>query len=254
MLEDFLIEEQICLRVEYPWLWYHLNCGIADIHPLALGAAAGVPRTWQVLVLLFGFPLWSAHFYICSVVASTHWATVFDNPVQAVEDTLTGCQVLAGRRAERSQIQDQRKVNMAVHLTEVHPCLVEAFKVQCDDRRQWGYEHLLPSAGVNLLHFFICWAALAQLLHPTFSAALTEQPVVAHQQLHRGELVEAGLDGALLGTGCVTVGQSLEGPLVVLMVEIVSALCFSVLLWRTVCGWRAVPRAEAQVDFRDGAN
>lgn len=101
---------------------------------------------------------------------------------------------------------------------------------------------------------FTCRAAPAQLLLPTFGAALTEQPVVAHQQLHRGELVEAGLDGALLGAGCVAVGQSLKGPLVVLMVEIISALCFSVLLQRTVSGCRAVPRSEAQADFRNRAN
>ncbi len=65
-------------------------------------------------------------------------------------------------------------------------------------------------------------AALAQLFLSAFSAALTQQLVVAHQQFHRGELVEAGLDGALLGAGCVTVRQRLEGPLVVLMVEVIS--------------------------------
>lgn len=51
--------------------------------------------TWQVLVVLFCLLLWSAHFYIRSVVAAPHWATMLNNPVQAVEDTLTGCQVLA---------------------------------------------------------------------------------------------------------------------------------------------------------------
>lgn len=33
--------------------------------------------------------------------------------------------------------------------------LVEAFEMQCDDRRQRGNQHLLPSAGVNLLHLLI---------------------------------------------------------------------------------------------------
>ncbi len=32
---------------------------------------------------------------------------------------------------------------------------MEAFQMQCDDRRQPGYQHLLPSAGVNLLHLLI---------------------------------------------------------------------------------------------------
>lgn len=34
--------------------------------------------------------------------------------------------------------------------------------------------------------------------------------------------MEAGLDGALLGAGCVAVRQCLEGSLVVLMVEVIS--------------------------------
>lgn len=116
-LQQFLVEEQVCLRVEYPWFWYRLNSGITDVHPLALEAAAGVPRSWQVPVVRFYFPLGSSHFYICSVVAPPHRAAVFDNPIQAVEDTLTSCQVLAGGRAEWSQIQDQGEINMAVHFS-----------------------------------------------------------------------------------------------------------------------------------------
>lgn len=42
----------------------------------------------------------------------------------------------------------KKRQNMAAHL-------MEAFKMQCDDRRQRGYQHLLPSAGVNLLHLLI---------------------------------------------------------------------------------------------------
>lgn len=92
-------------------------------------------------------------------------------------------------------------------------------------------------------------AALAQLFLFALSAALTQQLVVAHQQFHRGELVQARLDGALLGAGCVTVGQRLEGPLVVLMVEVVPALRLSRLLWRAVRRRRALPRSEPDVDF-----
>lgn len=33
--------------------------------------------------------------------------------------------------------------------------LVEAFKMQSDDWRQRGYQHLLPGTGVNLLHLLI---------------------------------------------------------------------------------------------------
>lgn len=33
--------------------------------------------------------------------------------------------------------------------------LMEAFQMQCDDRRQHGYQHLLPSTGVNLLHLLV---------------------------------------------------------------------------------------------------
>lgn len=77
-------------------------------------------------------------------------------------------------------------------------------------------------------------AALAQLLVSAFGAALTQQLVVSHQQLHRGELVEAGLDGALLGAGRVTVGQRLEGPVRVLMLEVVLCRGLSWLLRRTL--------------------
>lgn len=94
-LQHFLVEEQVCLRVEYSWLWYRLNRGVTDVHPLALGAAAGIPRTWQVPVVLFCFPLGRTHFYICGVVAPPHWATVFNNPIKTVDDALTSCQVLA---------------------------------------------------------------------------------------------------------------------------------------------------------------
>lgn len=51
-LQQLLVEEQVCLRVEYPWLWYRLNGGVTDVHPLALGAAADVPRTWNTHGLL----------------------------------------------------------------------------------------------------------------------------------------------------------------------------------------------------------
>lgn len=61
-------------------------------------------------------------------------------------------------------------------------------------------------------------AALAEQLVSALGAVLAQQLVVAHQQLHRGELMEAGLDGALLGAGRVVVGQGLERPLVVLLV------------------------------------
>lgn len=66
------------------------------------------------------------------------------------------------------------------------------------------------------------WAALPLLLLSALGAALTEQLVVAHQQLYGGELVEAGLDGALPGAGRVAVGEGLERPLVVLMVAVLS--------------------------------
>lgn len=47
-LQQFLVEEQVCLRVEYPWLWYCMDSSITDVDPLALGTAAGVPRTWNI--------------------------------------------------------------------------------------------------------------------------------------------------------------------------------------------------------------
>ncbi|TNN57685.1 hypothetical protein EYF80_032054 [Liparis tanakae] len=83
------------------------------------------------------------------------------------------------------------------------------------------------------------------LLLPALGAAVAQQLVVAHQQLHRGELVQAGLDGALLGAGGVAVGQRLERPLVVvvLMVQVVSRRRLPRLLGG------AVPTSEAQVDF-----
>lgn len=64
-------------------------------------------------------------------------------------------------------------------------------------------------------------AALTEQLVSALSAVLAQQLVVAHQQLHRGELVEAGLDRALLRAGRVAVRQGLERPLVVLLVKVV---------------------------------
>lgn len=96
-----------------------------------------------------------------------------------------------------------------------------------------------------------CRAAFAQLLLPAVGAALTQQLVVAHQQLDGGELVQTGLDGALLGAGGVTVGQNLERSLMVLMVEILSGLSTPLLIRRTVGGSGDVAGREAQVDFRN---
>lgn len=69
-----------------------------------------------------------------------------------------------------------------------------------------------------------------QVFLSALSAVLTQQLVVAHQQLHRGKLVQTGLDRALLGAGYVAVGQCLEGSLVVWMVQVLPGLCFSLLL------------------------
>lgn len=102
--------------------------------------------------------------------------------------------------------------------------------------------------GSSLIVGLTGGAALAQLFVSALGAVLTQQLVVAHQQLHGGELVEAGLDGALLGAGCVTLGKRLERPLVVLMVEVRG------LIWRAVCGGGAVPGGEAEVDFGHGGN
>lgn len=55
-------------------------------------------------MVLLCLPLGSTHFYICSVVAPPHWATMFDNPIQAVEDTLTGCQILAKKKKKKKKI------------------------------------------------------------------------------------------------------------------------------------------------------
>lgn len=44
-LQQLLVEEQVCLRVQHPRLGHRLNGGVADVHPLALGAAADVPCT-----------------------------------------------------------------------------------------------------------------------------------------------------------------------------------------------------------------
>lgn len=90
-----------------------------------------------------------------------------------------------------------------------------------------------------------CGAAFAQLLLLAVSAALTQQLVVAHQQLDGGELMQAGLDGALLGAGGVAVGQGLERSLVVLMVEVISGLSAPLLLRRTVSGSGDVAGREA---------
>lgn len=56
-------------------------------------------------MVLFCFPLWGAHFDICGVVAPPHRATVFYNPIQAVEDTLTRCKVLT-----KNEKQDKQKI------------------------------------------------------------------------------------------------------------------------------------------------
>lgn len=90
------------------------------------------------------------------------------------------------------------------------------------------------------------WAALAQVFLSALSTVLTQQLVVAHQQLHRGKLVETGLDRALPGAGYVAVGERLKGPLVVMM-QVLSALCFSLFFWRTV--WRTMSRREAEIDL-----
>lgn len=55
---------------------------------------------------------------------------------------------------------------------------------------------------------------------PPVSAVFTEQLVVAHEQLNGGELMEAGLDGALFRAGCVAVTEDLKGPLMVLTVSV----------------------------------
>lgn len=54
-------------------------------------------------MVLFCLPLGSAHFDICGVVAPPHRATMFDDPIQAVEDTLTSCQVLAKNEKKDKQ-------------------------------------------------------------------------------------------------------------------------------------------------------
>ena len=64
--------------------------------------------------------------------------------------------------------------------------------------------------------------------------------------------MEAGLDGALFGAGGVAVGQSLEGPLAVLVMEVISGVSVSLLLWGTVSGRRGVSGGE--VDFRNCSN
>lgn len=110
--------------------------------------------------------------------------------------------------------------------------------------------YIIWQSIIGLLSQLTRWAALTQLLLSAFSAALTEQLVVAHQQFHWGKLVEAGLDGALLGAGDVTVGQCLERPLVVLILEIISRLSVTLLLWRTWRGRWAVSRTESQADLR----
>lgn len=49
-------------------------------------------------------PLRGSHFDVGGVVAAPHWAAVFHDPVQAVEDALAGSQVL-----ETMQEQKERK-------------------------------------------------------------------------------------------------------------------------------------------------
>lgn len=44
---------------------------------------------------------------------------------------------------------------MNVQLKALAANLVKALKMQRDDRRQRGYQHLLPGAGVNLLPLLI---------------------------------------------------------------------------------------------------
>lgn len=58
-------------------------------------------------MVLFCFPLGSSHFNVSSVVAPAHGATVLHNPIQTVEDTLTGCQVLAEMREKKKKISEK---------------------------------------------------------------------------------------------------------------------------------------------------
>ncbi len=72
----------------------------------------------------------------------------------------------------------------------------------------------------NIYIYFICVSIHTAPLHlslPSLSAVLTEQFVVAHQQLNRGELMQAGLYGALFRAGGVAMTEGLEGPLMVLL-------------------------------------
>lgn len=70
------------------------------------------------------------------------------------------------------------------------------------------------------IHFMCIHTTPLHLSLPSLSAVLTEQFVVAHQQLNRGELMQAGLYGALFRAGGVTVTEGLEGPLMVLTVSL----------------------------------
>lgn len=96
-LHQLFIEQQIGLRVEDPGLRYHLNCGVADVDPLAMGSAAAFSRPWQVFTLLI-CPLLQgrANLNVGRVVAPAHGPTVFNNAIQAVEDTFPSYKVLAG--------------------------------------------------------------------------------------------------------------------------------------------------------------
>lgn len=48
-------------------------------------------------------PLGGADLDVGSVVATPHGAAVFHDPIQAVEDTLTCCKVLAGEKKEKKR-------------------------------------------------------------------------------------------------------------------------------------------------------
>lgn len=67
-------------------------------------------------MVLFCFPLGSSHFNVSSVVAPAHGATVFHNPIQTVEDTLTGRQVLAEMRGKKKISEKETRAKKEVML------------------------------------------------------------------------------------------------------------------------------------------
>lgn len=90
-------------------------------------------------MVLFCFPLGSAHFNVSSVVAATHRATMFHDPIQTVEDTLTGCQVLGEMRKKRYKKREkmlklQRKKSST---NQGHPRQNELPTKQKNDRALW---------------------------------------------------------------------------------------------------------------------